>query len=94
MQDVIEYLRTLPAMERREIGVDGRFPVSVQSTLDVTDVIVTGVYEKNNPARTLGSDIAWHRSEDPRDPGVVIDAMSGITVDTEYVVSLLLMQVR
>lgn len=81
-----------PSCEAKTIEVDGNFPVSVLTRV-VADfgVVRSQTYESSNPAATIADvSIAWRLSDDPREPGIVIDDMGGLTVGTLYTVKLLI----
>jgi hypothetical protein len=89
--DVWHALNPQPSIERKQIAVDGNFPVSVLTRVRATDVLRTQTYKSADGASTVSdTSIAWRLSDDPREPGIVIDAMGGLTAGTVYTVRLLI----
>ncbi len=81
-----------PSIEARSIEVDGNFPISVWTRVRADfGVVRAQTFEKDNPAATIeDTSIAWRLSDDPREPGIVVDSMGGLTVGTVYTVKLLI----
>lgn len=85
-------LQLQPSIEPKTIEVDGNFPVSVLTRLRAEHgVLRVQTFESADPSATIGdTSIAWRLSDDPREPGIVIDDMGGLTLGTLYTVKLLI----
>lgn len=81
-----------PSCEAKTIQTDGNFPLPVLTRIRAEyGVLRAQTYETDDPSATIAdSSIAWRLSDDPREPGIVIDDMGGLTVGTVYTVKLLI----
>jgi hypothetical protein len=92
--DVYDFLRLIPTIEFKTFTTQGQFPIYVQTIAPrVKDggVIRTQTYETKNSANTIEhTGVAWRRSDDPNQPGIIIDRLEGLTRDTLYTVTLVI----
>lgn len=83
--DLYEFSRVTPLVQIRTIESDGTFPISVETDFPPALVLRGQTYEYDDPSRTVNSSgVAWRGSDDPREPGVMIDDLDGITAGTRY----------
>lgn len=88
--DCVEFLRGLPSIEYKTITTVGGFPIYVKTTAPVVlEVRRARSYETKNTANVVAdTSIGWRPSDDPRQPGVLITELGGLTRDTDYTVVL------
>lgn len=90
--DLFEFSRIAPLVQIRTIESDGSFPVSVQTDFLPTVVLRGQTYETDDPSRTVtASGVAWRRSDDPQEPGIMIDDIDGLTAGTRYTCELVML---
>lgn len=96
VSELVHSLAAQPSIEAKTIEVDGRFPVSVLTRVRAEHGVVrVQTFETSNPAATVAdTSIAWRLSDDPREPGIVIDELGGLAVGTLYTVKLLIVGVE
>lgn len=88
---LLDFLKpNLPDVEFKSITTIGNFPLYVSTRINAPiDVRRCQTYETRNAGMAIGdTSIAWRVSGDPRQPGIFIDDMGGITVGTDYTVVL------
>lgn len=89
--DLYEFSRIAPRVQVRAIESDGTFPVSVETDFAPSLVLRGQTYETDDPSRTVNaSGIAWRASDNPQEPGIMIDDLDGVTAGTRYTCELVL----
>lgn len=88
--DVQTVLQTLPETEYKTIQTNGRLPVLVSTRVsNVLEVRRCQTYHTKDPSRGVDDTaLAWRKSNDPRQPGILITEIGGLLVDTDYTVVL------
>lgn len=90
--DLFEFSRIAPLVQIRTIESDGQFPVSVETDFLPAVVLRGQTYETDDPSRVVSaSGIAWRRSDDPQERGIMIDDMDGLTAGTRYTCELVML---
>lgn len=90
--DLFEFSRIAPLVQIRNVESDGAFPVSVETDFQPTVVLRGQTYETDDPSRTVSAaGIAWRRSDDPRESGIMIDDLDGLTAGTRYTCELVML---
>jgi len=85
-------MRIAPKIEFKSIDVDGTWPLPVLTSFEAVGVVRLQTFERDNPARTITENgIAWRRSDDSREPGVIVDDMDGITAGAVYTSVLMIL---
>ena len=93
--DLFEFARIAPLVQIRTIESDGQFPVSVATDFPPTIVLRGQTYETDDPSRTISANaVAWRHSDDPREPGIMIDDLDGVTAGTRYTCELVILGKR
>lgn len=84
------FFKLQPPCEHKAISSTGVFPVFVSTVIDnPVEVRRCQTYETRNTAAGVSDvSIAWLKSTDPNQPGIVISAMGGLTAGTQYTVVL------
>lgn len=85
---LVGFFKTLPDTEHKRVATTGVFPVFVSTRIaNPVEVRRCQTYKTADSASTISDvSIAWQRSSDPNQPGVMITDMGGLTVDTQYTV--------
>jgi hypothetical protein len=91
-EDLADVLRGIPDSEYKQVQVAGNFPQFLSTRIgSPIEVRRVQTFETKNSANGVtATGIAWRKSSDPRQIGVVLLGMDGLTPGIDYTVGLMI----
>ena len=88
--DVQTFLATLPETEYKTITSTGVFPLFVSTRVsNVLEVRRCQTYQSKDSSQGVDdTSIAWRKSPDPRQPGLLVTELGGLLAGVEYTIVL------